>query len=74
MKSKNERRYSFWMNLVMTLLSVIMVFPFLLLIAASFTDNEAVLRYGYSLIPRKFSLMAYQYIWTERVQTSGHIL
>ena len=68
MKSKNERRYSFWMNLVMTLLSVIMVFPFLLLIAASFTDNEAVLRYGYSLIPRKFSLMAYQYIWTERVQ------
>lgn len=68
MKSKNERRYSFWMNLVMTLLSVIMVFPFLLLIAASFTDNEAVLRYGYSLIPRKFSLTAYQYIWTERVQ------
>ena len=68
MKSKNERRYSFWLNLVMILISVIMVFPFLLLISASFTDNDAIIRYGYSLIPRKVSLEAYQYIWTEKVQ------
>ena len=68
MKSKNERRYSFWLNLVMILISVIMVLPFLLLISASFTDNEVVIQYGYSLIPRKVSLTAYQYIWTERVQ------
>lgn len=68
MKSKNERRYSFWLNLVMILISVIMVFPFLLLISASFTDNDAIIRYGYSLIPRKVSLAAYQYIWTEKVQ------
>lgn len=68
MKSKNERRYSFWLNLVMILISVIMVVPFLLLISASFTDNDSIIRYGYSLIPRKFSLEAYKYIWTEKEQ------
>lgn len=52
----------------MILISVIMVVPFLLLISASFTDNDSIIRYGYSLIPRKFSLEAYKYIWTEKEQ------
>lgn len=52
----------------MILISVIMIFPFLLLISASFTDNEAIVLHGYTLFPSKFSLEAYKYIWTERNQ------
>lgn len=52
----------------MILISAIMLFPFLLLISASFTDNEAIVLNGYTLIPSKFSFDAYKYIWTERKQ------
>ncbi len=68
MRSKKERRYSFCINLVMILISVVMVIPFLLLISASFTSNEAILLHGYTLFPSKLSLEAYEYIWVERAQ------
>ncbi len=68
MISKNEKRYQIGINLAMILISVIMIFPFLLLISASFTDNEAIVLHGYTLFPSKFSLEAYKYIWTERNQ------
>jgi putative aldouronate transport system permease protein len=36
--------------------------PFILLLSSSFTDETTLLADGYSLIPKKFSTVAYQYI------------
>ncbi len=65
---KNRTKVQVMINLVMTVVAVITVFPFLLLIMASFTDNDAIIRNGYSLFPEQFSLEAYSYIWGERTQ------
>lgn len=44
------------------LLSAAFVFPLLLVLSASFTDENTLSKYGYNLIPIKFSTFAYQYI------------
>ncbi len=43
--------------------AVICVLPFLLIVSGSFTDNGVVMREGYSLLPRVFSLDAYATIF-----------
>ncbi len=61
MKTREDRIYSFFGHLLMTLLSLIAVIPVVLMLISSFTDNEALLRYGYSFFPSKWS--AYAYAW-----------
>lgn len=51
--------------IVLLLMAAICIIPFALMISASFTDNATVAVSGYSFIPRKFSLEAYQYLWKE---------
>lgn len=41
----------------------LMVFPLLLLISVSFSDEAAIAKFGYTLIPKQFSVAAYQYIF-----------
>ena len=41
------------------------ILPFILLVIASFTDNQTALVNGYSFTPEKWSLEAYQYIANE---------
>lgn len=43
--------------------AVICVLPFLLIVSGSFTDNGVVMREGYSLLPKVFSLDAYATIF-----------
>lgn len=61
MKSKKITRGIF--SVVIILLSIIFVIPFLTIISASFTDELTLKQFGYSLIPAKFSLEAYSYIF-----------
>ncbi len=49
--------------LLLSITAIICVIPFLLVLSGSFTDNATVLREGYSLIPKKFSLAAYKTIF-----------
>ena len=46
----------------MILLVLCCVLPFLLMVMASFTDEQTLIRNGYSFFPEKFSLETYQYI------------
>lgn len=46
---------------IITLFSVLCLIPFIMVISGSFTAEDAIMRYGYSLIPRKFSLEAYDF-------------
>jgi len=46
----------------MAVLSILALTPFLLLLIASFTEENAALRNGYSFFPKAWSLDAYKYI------------
>ena len=43
--------------------TVLALYPFLLLIAGSFTSEAAIYKYGFSLIPKEFSTAAYEMIF-----------
>lgn len=51
------------MHLFMIILVLCCVLPFLLMVMASFTGEQTLLRNGYSFFPEKFSLETYQYIF-----------
>lgn len=62
MKIKGYRATQIIAHLYCGIVSLCALLPFLLLIAASFTDNETAVAHGYSFFPKKFSLEAYRYI------------
>lgn len=47
-----------------TLFSIICLIPFILVVASSFTSEDSILRYGYNLWPREFSLEAYKLMFS----------
>jgi putative aldouronate transport system permease protein len=49
-------------NLIFILLACASIFPFALLVMASFTDQKAIINDGYSLFPSAFSLEAYKFM------------
>ena len=46
------------------LFALICVLPFLLVIGSSFASEQEIARYGYSFIPRQFSLDSYRQIFS----------
>lgn len=56
---------------VLAFLTFAAVIPFILLVIASFTDEDLAVRYGFSFFPEKLSLSAYQYLAGEWGQI-GH--
>lgn len=68
MKEKKIKESTVWQiiaHTVMIIGSLLAVLPFILLIIASFTDNQTALTNGYSFFTEKWSLEAYQYIARE---------
>lgn len=49
--------------MVMLLVTISVILPFLLLMMSSLTDENVLLSKGYSFLPEKFSLAAYEYIF-----------
>lgn len=62
LKSKSQRRMTAFSNAVLIVFALFAVLPFILLIIASFTDNEVALVEGYSFFPSKLSVSAYEYL------------
>lgn len=52
-------------NAALIFASLLCVLPLVLLITASLTDDKAILRDGYSFLPRSFSLDAYSYLLSQ---------
>ena len=50
-------------NILVGILSISAIFPFLFVIAVSFTSETSIVLNGYSLIPKSFSLDGYRYLW-----------
>lgn len=64
-RSSGEKKFEFAAHIILIFLCVLALVPFLLLIMASFTDEAVAVAHGYSFIPEKFSVTAYEYIFRE---------
>ncbi|GGG22589.1 carbohydrate ABC transporter permease [Paenibacillus abyssi] len=62
--NKNYMNQGFVHAIFIVLVSLCL-FPFLLLVMASFTAEQSIVRDGYSLFPKMLSLDAYTYLWNE---------
>lgn len=65
MKKRSDRGILLFANLYLSIAAVLCLFPFLLLIMASVTDEQTLLTNGYSIFPEKFSLEAYRYLMAQ---------
>lgn len=52
--------YKVFVHIFFILYSLICILPFLLIIGISFSEQNDIIRYGYSLIPRTFTTIAYE--------------
>lgn len=66
MKIKDEKYFGLFQTiayLCVIIATLACLFPFLLIISASVTDNASIIRDGYHLIPPKFSLEGYRMVF-----------
>ncbi len=59
---RRNKKFSILSNVVLILVSLTTVIPFWLLFMASITDEKSAIKDGYRLIPKQFSLEAYEYL------------
>ena len=64
---KAEKTLNIVLHIIFIIMAIGFIFPILLTISISFTSNQSIMDYGYSLIPREFSLESYKYILQEPV-------
>ncbi|WP_397376387.1 carbohydrate ABC transporter permease [Paenibacillus vietnamensis] len=61
---KNESRgLTIFSHIMMFIFALVCIIPFVLLISASLTDQDAIVAQGYSFIPHTFSTAAYEYLY-----------
>lgn len=60
----SSRVFRMMAYLIITIFSLLCLFPFLLIISGSLTANESIIRDGFHLIPKVFSLEGYQMVFT----------
>ncbi len=67
-----------WSNLLLNAIFILLcaccIFPVLLTISISFTDQEAIFKEGYKLIPSKVSLDAYRYVFSSNLDVGRSYL
>lgn len=61
-KPTDEKQFRAGATIILTILSVIALLPIILIIVASFTNEQALLSNGYSYFPKVWSLDAYYYL------------
>jgi len=62
MKTKNQIKFEVAANTTMIFVTLMALLPFLLVFISSITDENELIKNGYSFFPGKFSLYAYEYI------------
>ncbi len=55
-------------HIVLIIIALLCLSPFLIVISASFTSESSLIKYGYSLLPRDFTLNAYKMISKESAE------
>jgi len=55
-------------SVLLGILAFTCIFPFIYVIIISFTSEESIVRNGFQLIPKEWSLDAYHYLWSMKEQ------
>ena len=50
-------------GILLLMMSLLCVLPFIIIISGSFTSNDVIIREGFSLLPRQFTMEAYKTIF-----------
>ncbi len=62
---KKDRGFQITAHMIMICMTVMVIFPVALLIMSSLSPESDIIKYGYSLIPKKIDATAYRYIFGE---------
>ncbi len=65
-QGSSEKRFQTISLMIMLLITVFCLMPFLLMLAASVTDENVLIREGYKFWPSKVNFGAYKYLWAKR--------
>ena len=60
MKKRNDILFNTVGYVVITIFSLICILPFIIIISSSFSTEKSIIKYGYSILPRNFTLAAYK--------------
>lgn len=63
-KSRSDKIYQVIIIVILSIMALCAILPFLLLLSSSFTEESTLLKEGYTFIPKKFSVYAYQYLFS----------
>jgi len=63
MKYREDKIFQSIGHVVMIIMTLCAIIPIILLLVSSVTDNDTLIRNGYSFFPKKFSLSAYEYVF-----------
>lgn len=61
----SDKRMRLIAHVVLLIMSFCALFPFLLLVSASFTEEQSAIKDGFNIIPKVFGLGAYQYLMNQ---------
>ena len=62
-KDSSAAGFSVIKGVLLTILSLLCVLPFIVIVSGSFTSNQEIIRNGFSLLPRGFTVEAYRTIF-----------
>ena len=65
-KSKQDKHFEIAAYIILSIVMLVIFFPFLLLFMSSITEENSLLINGYSIFPKEISFAAYSYIWESR--------
>ena len=66
MTNRISKPANFIFNVIFLTLALTAIVPFVLVFMISISNEETIRLYGYHLIPKKFSVEAYRFLWNER--------
>lgn len=64
-KMTDEKKFGAGSTVILTVLTAVTLLPIILIVIASFSEEQALLANGYSFWPEKWSLDAYYYMWNQ---------
>ncbi len=64
-KMTDEKKFGVGSTVILTILTAVTLLPIILIVIASFSEEQALLANGYSFWPEKWSLDAYYYMWNQ---------
>lgn len=65
-RMNTEKRFRYICLAILLIFTAICVTPFLLMLAASVTEEQSLIREGYKFWPSAFSFDTYKYLWAKR--------